>query len=63
MGTFLFQVVPVLNNFSIFEPKDIEPNLGPEEFVLGLRCDEVAIGKNPHGIYRGIVRQSRNQLF
>ena len=44
------QVVPVLDDQTIFEAKDVEANSWPEEVVLGVSEDIVAVFKDTDGV-------------
>jgi len=44
------QVVPVLDDQAVFEAKDVEADSWPEEVVLGVSEDVVAIFKDTDGV-------------
>src|SRR6202162_5301593 len=49
-GRGLLQIVPVFDDQTIFEAKDIEADAWPEEVVFGMSEDIVAIFKHTHGV-------------
>jgi hypothetical protein len=60
-GRGFLQVVPVLDDQAIFEAKDVEANLWPEEVVLGVSEDVIAIFKDTDGIDGRIGRHVLNE--
>ena len=57
----LLQVVPVLDDHAVFEAKDVEADFWPEEVVLGVSEDVVAIFKDTDGVDRRIGRHVLNE--
>src|ERR1700731_312135 len=60
-GCGLLQIVPMLDDQTIFEAKDVEADAWPEEVVLGGSEDIVAIFKYTDGVDRRIGRQFLNE--
>src|SRR5258708_28882074 len=49
-GRGLLQIVPMLDDQTIFESKDIEANAWPEEVVLRMSEDIIAVFKDTDGV-------------
>ena len=60
-GRGLLQIVPVLDDQTIFEAKDVEADAWPEEVVFGVSEDIVAIFKHTDGVDRRIGRHVLNE--
>jgi hypothetical protein len=60
-GRGLLQIVPVLDDQTIFEAKDVEADAWPEEVVFGVSEDIVPIFKDADRIDRRIGRHVLNE--
>src|SRR5882724_4453515 len=53
LGGGFLQVVPMLDDLSVFETENVEAHLRAEEVVFGMGKHEIAVMKNPHRIDPG----------
>src|SRR5467141_310056 len=60
LGGGLLQVVPMLDDLSVFETENVEAHLRAEEIVFGMGKHEIAVLVNPHRIDPG--RSLRKRL-